>query len=207
MFEEPIVQADVTTDAAQVDATTETTATQEEAKVENPYEARLKELEAEVARKEEDLRKKEEIIQRKEETIRKASKKSEPPAEFEDRFKALEEKLIDKDVRETIAGLTSDPHERELAFRMYKDRIVKSGNVLEDVKMAFGAANADLTLKSRQQVAEQEAFESSLATRTSTHVSAPQSGRSLKSAERKLAESMLDRIDPAAKKYLDKYLI
>jgi hypothetical protein len=204
MFDEQKV--DVTADAPQVEATTETTVTQEEAKVENPYEARLKELEAAVLTKEEELKKKEEIIQRKEETIRKAAKKSEAPVEFEDRFKALEEKLIDKDVRETIAGLTSDPHERELAFRMYKDRIVKSGNVVDDVKMAFGAANADLTLKSRQQVAEQEAFETSLATRTSTHVSSPQSGRSLKSAERKLAEAMLDKIDPGAKKFLDKYL-
>lgn len=206
MFDEPQVEAEVTTDASQAEVTTEATTTQEESQTENPYELRLKELEAERSRMEEELKKKEEIIQRKEDVIRKAAKKSEPPAEFEDRFKALEEKLIDKDVREHISSLTSDPHERELAFRMYKDRIVKSGNVLEDVKMAFGAANADLTLKSRQQVAEQEAFESSLATRTSTHVSAPQSGRSLKSPERKLAESMLDRIDPEAKKYLDKYL-
>ncbi len=204
MFEEPIVEANVTADAPQVDATTETNATQVEV---NPYEARLKELEEERTRMQEELTKKEDIIARKEEVIRKAAKKSESPAEFEDRFKALEEKLVDKDVREQIAGLTSDPHERELAFRMYKDRIVKSGNVVDDVKMAFGAANADLTLKSRQQVAEQEAFETSLATRTSTHVSAPQSGRSMKSAERKLAESMLDKIDPEAKKYLDKYLI
>lgn len=171
----------------------------------NPYEARLKELEAEQARLKEELTKKDEIITRKEEVIRKA-KKPESSPELEDRFKALEQRLIEKDVREQINSLTSDQHERELAFRMYQDRIVKTGNIADDVKMAFGAANADLTLKSRQQALEQDAFESSLASRASGHVNAPQPSRSLKSPEYKLAESLLDKIEPKAKEHLAKYL-
>lgn len=171
----------------------------------NPYEARLRELEAEQARLKEELTKKDEIITRKEEVIRK-TKKPEPSPELEDRFKALEQRLVEKDVREHINSLTKDPHERELAFRMYQDRIVKTGNIADDVKMAFGAANADLTLKSRQQALEQEAFESSLASRASNHVNAPQPSRSLKSPEYKLAESFLDKIEPKAKEHLAKYL-
>lgn len=208
-MENEITQVDAQANDQQVDSQTQnggnSDAGQEQTST-NPYEARLKELEAEQARLKEELTKKDEIITRKEEVIRKSVKKPEPAPEFEDRFKALEQRLIEKDVREQINSLTSDPHERELAFRMYQDRIVKTGNIADDVKMAFGAANADLTLKNRQQVMEQEAYESSLASRASNHVNAPQASRSLKSPEYKMAESILDKIEPKAKEHLAKYL-
>lgn len=208
-MENEITQVDTQANDQQVDSQTQnggnSDAGQEQTPT-NPYEARLRELEAEQARLKEELTKKDEIITRKEEVIRKSVKKPEPAPEFEDRFKALEQRLIEKDVREQINSLTSDQHERELAFRMYQDRIVKTGNIADDVKMAFGAANADLTLKNRQQVMEQEAYESSLASRASSHVNAPQASRSLKSPEYKMAESILDKIEPKAKEHLAKYL-
>lgn len=170
---------------------------------ENPYATRLRELEEAKQRLEEETRKKDEIIAHKEDQIRK--KKAEPVAapEFEERFKALEERLVDKDVREQIAAYSTDPNERELAFRMYKTRIVRTGDVGDDVKMAFAAANADVMLKARQEQVQQEAFESNLA----RSASAPYQGSSdrvMRSQVYKLAENMLKGIDPNALKNLDK---
>lgn len=137
----------------------------DEKQEESPFKAELDKLNIE-------LEKKNDIIEKKNRAIEALKKKKEEKKEEVDESEttdkdSLKQEIIQEYRRERelekfsdlLSAFTEDKVEKELIQKIYENRIVKTGNVVEDFKTSVAIAHKDVVLRSREEELEREADE------------------------------------------------
>lgn len=173
---------------------------------ESPYAKQLKELQDREKELKEQLEKKDALIVNKNRAIEALKKQ---PAESEDDItekilKRLEGKQTEQAIQSKINALTGDSAEREVILRHYKDSIVKSGNVDEDLKSAIALANRDQIWETRRNRALEERHEDFVTSFAGTSLRGETPKSNSQDPILRQAEEIVRSINPEAVKYLGK---
>jgi len=152
----------------------------DEKQEDSPYKKQLDELNEELSKKDDIIDKKNRALEaekkkRKElekakdsevnkegEVIDKVSLKEEVKAE-------LKAELVREKVSELISEYTTDKVERELVQKIYDFRIVKTGNLTEDLESAIAIANKSLVQEAKSRAKEQDEEETDMFSSMSSH--------------------------------------
>ena len=193
-------------DLTQIDEANKGNVIKEEEKV-NPYEVKLKEVEAEIA-------KQKEIIEHKNRAIN-ALKKKKPQVEEEigdeedeeETKPELDKGYVDSKYEQLAVDIkskeiTADEAERKLILYHYNNSIKKTGDMDRDLKLSRAIANEHIIEQVQKNRQEAEAKENELVNFSSGNPRREISGEVARSAVNSAAAAFLDKIDPEAKKYL-----
>lgn len=197
---------------SQTDEDTEGTSTEGE-DVENKegdyYEEELKRLrviEEEKKKLEEDLAEQKRRVEIKDRALQAEKKKAKPEASL-DKEAIKQELRTELRVEREIERVGSTEAERQLIQHHYQNSIVKTGNVVDDIRNAVAVANAKrISELLGRQSAEDAAENTSASSMLSGGMQGASGGSRIKSPAQKIAENTLKHVSPEAAKRVKNYL-
>jgi len=178
-------------------------------KEESPYAAQLKEYEDREAKLKEELEGKDEIIEKKENTIQalKKAKKEAPvidESELEKRILArFREENQAGDLQSKVAKITSDPTEQKLILKIRETRVVKTGDIEQELLDAVAIANRDVVITQKRNQAIEEKREDFMTSFKTPAIRGATVNTTIDPVQRE-AEALVARINPNAVKNVKK---